>query len=193
VGIRRQATAVYFRAEAVELLFGEAAFEVGAGVDARCGVALEVHLVAELAVVLAAEEMVEAHLVERGGRRERRQVATDAFAARVGPGHHHRGVPADEGADAPLDELVAREPRLGVARDGVDVGRRHGRREANLHLTGALEQLHQQEAGAVLAGGVEDGVEAVDPLLGLGGIGVGQLVAVPVEYHAIHRRRPTHG
>ena len=64
--------------EAVELLLGEPALEEGAGVDARGGVALEEDLVAGLAVVLAAEEVVEADLVERRGRGVGGDVAADA-------------------------------------------------------------------------------------------------------------------
>ena len=50
-------------------------------------------------------------------------------------------------------------------------------------LAGPLEQLRQQEAGAGLAVGVDDRVERVEPLLGLAGIGVGQLVDEAVEDH----------
>jgi hypothetical protein len=53
-------------AEPVELLLGQPALEEGAGVDAGGGVALEEDLVAAAGVVLAAEEVVEADLVELG-------------------------------------------------------------------------------------------------------------------------------
>jgi len=53
-------------AEPVELVFAEPALEVGPGVHARGGVPLEVDLVAAAGVVLAAEEVVEPHLVEAG-------------------------------------------------------------------------------------------------------------------------------
>ena len=101
----------------------------------------------------------------------------------VGPDHHHRRVPADEGADAPLDVLVAREPRLLLGRDGVDVRRADRGREADLRLAGPLEQLGEQEAGAGLAVRVDDGVEAVEPLLRLDRVDVGQLVDEAVEDH----------
>ncbi len=110
-------------------------------------------------------------------------MAADALGRVVGPHHHDGGVPADVGPDAPLDVLVAGEPRLLVGRDGVDVRRRDGGREADLVLPGPLEQLHQQEPGPGLAAGVEDGVEGVDPLRRLLGIDVGQLVRETVEYH----------
>ena len=49
-----------------ELVLAQAALEEGPGVDAGGGVALEVHLVAGLPVGLAAEEVVEADLVQAG-------------------------------------------------------------------------------------------------------------------------------
>nr|BFE81828.1 hypothetical protein GCM10020093_044290 [Planobispora longispora] len=99
--------------EGVELGLVEAALQERAGVDARGGVALEEDLVAGLAVVLAAEEVVEAHLVERRGGGVGGDVPADV-GARVGPGHHDRGVPPDVGADPPLDVLVAGEPGLAL-------------------------------------------------------------------------------
>ena len=71
-------------AEAVELLLGQPALEEGAGVDARGAVALDVDLVAAAGVVLAAEEVVEADLVEAGRRLVRRDVAADLEALAVG-------------------------------------------------------------------------------------------------------------
>ena len=50
--------------EVVELRLREAALEEGAGIDARSSMALEEDLVAHVLGVLAAEEVVEAHLVE---------------------------------------------------------------------------------------------------------------------------------
>src|SRR5207249_4395429 len=108
-------------AEAVELVLGETPLEVRPGVDAGGGVALDVDLVAEAAVGLAVEEVVEADLVERRRRGVGRQVPAEAVVAPVGPGDHGHGVPPDEGPDAALDVLVAREPGLLFGRDGVDV------------------------------------------------------------------------
>jgi hypothetical protein len=65
-------------AEAVELVLGESALEERPGVDAGGGMALEEDLVAGLAVLLAAKEVVEADLVERGRRRVGGDVAADA-------------------------------------------------------------------------------------------------------------------
>jgi hypothetical protein len=80
----------------------EAALQERAGVHAGAGVPLEEHLVAAAGMVLAAEEVVHAHLVERGGGGVRRDVATDAHARALRAVHHDRGVPADQPAELPL-------------------------------------------------------------------------------------------
>ncbi|WP_344932998.1 hypothetical protein [Actinoplanes nipponensis] len=93
-------------AEAVQLVGAQPALEVRAGVHARGSVALEEDVVAAARVVLAAEEVVHADLVEAGRRRVRRDVATDADVRPLRAVHQHRGVPADVGPDPALDELV---------------------------------------------------------------------------------------
>jgi len=59
-----EAAAREFLTEAVELPFGQPAFEERAGVDARRGVTLEEDLVAAAVGGVAAEEVVEADFVE---------------------------------------------------------------------------------------------------------------------------------
>ena len=78
VRIRREAAALFhLTPEVLEMLLVEPAFEIRPGVDARCGVSLEIDCVGIRAVV-AAEEVVERHLVQRGRRRKRRDVSADA-------------------------------------------------------------------------------------------------------------------
>ena len=89
----------------------EVALEEGPGVHAGGGVALEEDLVAAAGVVLAAEEVVEADLVERRGGGVGRDVAADADAGALGAVDHDRGVPADVAAELALDVLVARGTR----------------------------------------------------------------------------------
>ena len=145
--------------------------------------ALDVDGVAGEAVVLAAEEPVEADVVERRRGGEGRQVPADAVGVLVGLDDHDRGVPADVGADAALEVLVAGEPGLLLGRDGVDVRRRHRGRRAHLELAGPLEQLGHQEPGAGLAVGVDHRIERVEPFAGLGGVGVRELVDEPIDDH----------
>ena len=147
VRVRRQAVAADLAAEVVELLLGQPSFEERPRVDARRGVALDVEVVAGETVVLAAEEPVEADLVERRRRREGGQVAADALGVLVGLDHHHRRVPTDVRADAALDVLVAREPRLFLGRDRVDVRRADRGGMADLQLAGSLEQLATSGTG----------------------------------------------
>ena len=191
VRVARQAAAVApdLAAEVVEVVGLEAALDERTGVDPGGGVTLEVDLVAGVAVVLAAEEVVEADLVERRRRRVRRQVAADAVGGLVRLDDHHRRVPPDEGADPSLDELVAGEPRLGLAGDRVDVRGRHRRRERHLRLAGAVEERGEEVARPGLAVHVDHGVERVQPLLRLTRVGVGQLVDVAVEDHGAQSRR----
>ena len=112
VRVTRQAAAEDLAAEPVEMVLGEAPLEERAGVDAGRRMALHEDLVAAPPVGLAAEEVVEADLVERRRRGEGREVPAQAVVAMVRPVDHRHRVPADGGPDAPLDELVAREPRL---------------------------------------------------------------------------------
>jgi hypothetical protein len=176
--------AAHLLAELIEVVLGEPALQERAGVDAGRGVALDVDGVAGMAVVLAVEEPVEAHVVEAGRRGEGGQVAADAVRVLVGLDDHDRGVPADVGADAPLEPLVPGEPGLLLGRDGVDVGGGHRGRMPHLQFSGALDQLGHEEAGPGLAVGLHDGFEGVEPFAGLGRVGVGQLVHEPVDDHA---------
>ena len=95
-------------------------------------------------------------------------------SARVGPGDHHRGVPADEGPDPPLEVLVARGTTAPASEGmvltyGVDTVAG----KPTCLLAGPLEEPHQQVAGAGPSVGVDDVVEGVQPLGGLGRVGVG--------------------
>ena len=159
-------------AEAQQLLLVEPALQEGAGVDARRAMALDVDLVAAAGVVLAPEEVVEADLVEAGGRLVGRDVAADLEPGPVGVGDHHRGVPADERADPALGLLVAREPRLALRRDGVDVVGAAQRRHADVHLAGLLEQPEHDVARPLAAALVDQLVEGVEPVAGLVGVDV---------------------
>ncbi len=183
VGVRREAHATDLLAEVVQLLLRKATLEEGAAVDSRSGVALDVHVVAGQAVVLAAEEVVEADFVERRRAGEGGEVTADPVGLLVGPDDHHRGVPADVGADAALDVLVAREEGLLLGGDRVHIRRRHRRRVPDLQLVGTLQQLGDEEPGSGLAARVDHRVQRVEPLARLARIGVGELVDEAVDDH----------
>ena len=130
VGIGGQAPALHLLAEAVQLLLGQPPFQEGAGVDAGRGMALEVDEVSRrLAVggiVGAAEKVVEAHIIQSGRGREGGNMPAQFPRALVGPHHHSQGIPADQGADAPLHEQVAGHQGFPHRRDGVAIGRVDG-------------------------------------------------------------------
>jgi hypothetical protein len=65
--IRRQALAIDFLTEIDELLFGDAALEVCAGIDAGRRVALGEDQIAAVALARRMPEVIEADVVERGG------------------------------------------------------------------------------------------------------------------------------
>ena len=81
--VRAQAlTRLALAPEVVELVLAQAPFEERAGVDAGGAVTLDEDLVAGLAALLAAEEVVEADLVEGGGGGVGGDVAADAYVDR---------------------------------------------------------------------------------------------------------------
>lgn len=162
-------------AERVELGSGEPVQQEGAGVDTRRGVSLEEDLVSALAVVLAPEEVVEAHVVEGGRGSEGGDVAADADAGALRTGHHDRRVPAGRVQDAPLDLLVAGEERLVLGRDGVDVVRAAHLGHGHAPLAGAFDQTEHQVAGALASALVDGGVKRVEPFRRLLGIEIRDL------------------
>ena len=174
-----------FAAEPVEVGLAEATLEKGASVDAGGGVPLDEHLITEAAVGLAVEEVVEANLVEGGGRRVGGEMAADAVESAVGSGHHHRRVPPDEMADAPFEVLVAGVGRFVAAGDRVDVvGHAHGG-QIDPELLGAAQDVQQHTAGAGSAAGRGEAVEGVGPLLHLARVRVGELAKEPVRVHRV--------
>ena len=171
--IRRQAAALgQLLPEVLQLLFGEAAFEVGAGVDAGRGVALEVNLVAAAGGVAALEKVVLTHLVDTGRRREGGNVAAEGAVLEVGLDHHGHGVPADQTLDTPLQVAVARLGRLAFGGNSVDVGRVGGERQFDARADRLVLQLSEKVAGPVGAFGLKDRVERVEPLPRFKGIGI---------------------
>ena len=158
----------------------EPTLEEGAGVDAGGCVPLDEHLVPGTAV-LAAEEVVEADLVERGGRRVGGEVAAETVDAAVGTGDHHRGVPADVVADAAFHRLVARIRRLVGGRDGVEVVGDARAGHVDPEPSRPAEHMQQHAPGTVDAARLQKSVHRVGPLLHLGTVGLGELVEVPVR------------
>ena len=94
------------------VVLAQPSLEEGPGVDAGRRVALHVDVVAGQSVILAPPEVVEADVVERCGRRERRQGGRRCRRHLVGPHDHRRSIPADERSDTSFDVFVAGEEGL---------------------------------------------------------------------------------
>jgi hypothetical protein len=176
VRVRRQPLAVEapllveLLAEALELLVGQPALEVGARVDTRRGVALDEDEVAAVRVGGRVPEVVEADLVQRGRRLVARDVAAELRGLLVGLHDHRDRVPADRRADAVLELEVAGERRLELRRDRVDVRGRAlvGRWRAD--AAGAIDDALDELLRALDAVVGDDRVERVEPLAGLLGV-----------------------
>ena len=180
VGRQPAARVRQFLPETVELILGQPALEERAGVDARRRVTLEEHLVAGFAVVLAAEEVVEADLVERSRAGVGGDVPADAQAGPVRAGDHHGRVPPDIGPDPAFGMLVTGEPRLALRRDRVDEVGAAQAGHPDLLLARPLEQAEHHVPGAGPASGTHDRIERLDPFARLVRVDVGQLGRQPV-------------
>ena len=134
--------------EAVQVHRIQPTLEKAPGVHPGRRVALEEDVVTAAGVVGTTEEVVEADLVERGCSGIGRDVPSDPDLRTLGPLHEHGSVPTHQSPEAPLQVLVAREGRLVLDPDRVEVVRRdrgvrrhacHGRalRERTQHLRGA--------------------------------------------------------
>ena len=175
IGRQPAAGVAVLLAEAVELVGGEPALEERAGVDARGGVALDEDLVAAAGVGLAAEEVVEADLVERRRRRVGRNVAAHTDSRALRPVHHDGGVPPDPRPVAPLDILVAGKPRLQLGRDGVHVVGGGQRGNGDPLFAGAFQQPQHQVTRPRRPRPFQQCVERFQPLGGLFGVDIGQI------------------
>ena len=127
-------------------------------------VPLEVDDVAVVVVALALEEMVEPHFVQRGGRRERRDVAADALFQLVGLHHHRQRIPPHQTLDAAFDLAAAGEGRLFWSGDGVDVGSVRGERLLDAFTAGVVAQLSKQLTDSNRAARLDHVVERLEPL-----------------------------
>ena len=166
----------------------QASLEEGAGVGAGGGVPLDEDLVAAGGVVGAAEEVVEADLVERRRRGVGGDVAADADAGALRAVHRDGGVPADPGAVAALDLLVAGEVGLVLGRDRVDVVGRRNHRHAQVQILRALQQAEHDLAAAAVALRRDQLLERLLPLGGLVGIAVEGALGVRILVVDSHGR-----
>src|SRR5579884_246883 len=163
----------HLAAEAVELLGREPALEERARIVARGGVALEVDEIAAAAVARRVPEVVEADLVERRQRLVGRDVAAELRGDLVGAHDHRYRVPAHDRAQPTLERGIAREPRLLLGCDRVDVrGVEAGDRAGALMLC-ALYDPGQELPRSIRPVMRDDRVQRLEPLAGLLAVDVG--------------------
>ena len=164
--IRRKPPAGFqLAAEVLQLLPGYAAFKVGAGINARCGVSLEIDDIAVARFSGRLKKVIKCHFVERGRRRKRRNVSADAFLKLVGADDHGHGIPPHQALDAPLHFLAAWKRRLLPRRNRVLVGSRRRKRQVDPRLApGMKRQLLQKPPRPLRSAARQHIIERVQPL-----------------------------
>ncbi|MCY1396850.1 hypothetical protein D9M71_118350 [compost metagenome] len=172
VRIGGQALAVHFLAEVVQLLFADAAFEEGAGVDAGGDRPLDEDQVAAMLLGGRLEEVVEANIVKGGRRGVGRDVPAQVRVQPVGAHHHRHRVPAGHRADAAFHEQVARHARFVAHRNAVAIRRGDGVGQLRAAAGGQLAHAGQQVVRAVFTFVLKYGFQGIQPFLGFDGIEV---------------------
>ena len=191
VGVAGQALAVHFLAEVQQLVFGDAAFQVSAGIDAGRDVALDVQAVTAVVFALGVPEVVEAGTKQIGQRGKRADVAAQITAfgwvVAVGLDHHGHGVPAHIGAQTAFDDQVAGALGFLVGLQRVHVAGVGRERHVHAVFAGVFQQVFNQLVGVFGAFAVDDGGERIHPLTGFLavelGLGVGAGLGVGLSCH----------
>ena len=170
MGVAGQTLAVHLLAEVQQLFFSQAPLQVGAGIDARGYMALDVDAVAAVVFALGMPEMVEAGAKHVGQRRKRADMAAQIAAVNrmmtVGLDHHGHRVPAHVGPQPPFDLEVTGAMRLLVDFNGVDVAGVGRERHVDAALARVLEQLLQEKVRALRALALDHGGQGVHPFAG---------------------------
>ena len=156
----------------VQVGLAQAAFGKGPRIDAGGRVRLEEHQIAAVPGMPGAKEVVEAHLEQVGRRGIAGDVAAQLTLPRIGAHHHRQRVPAHHGSQALLDLEVAREGRLFVQRDGVQVRRLPLRLPGQGVAAGLVLQRGEDESGALGAAFAHQRGQRIQPFAGLGRVGV---------------------
>ncbi|OQB90682.1 MAG: hypothetical protein BWX84_01742 [Verrucomicrobia bacterium ADurb.Bin118] len=167
--IRRQpATLGQFLPEIPQELLAQTALQKRARIHARRRVALKINQVARVIVGATAQKMVERNLQQGGAGGETGNVPAHVGLA-VGLHHHRHGVPSHETFNAPLQLAVARERRLLVGGNGVQVGRADGTESALARGNQPSGQALQKPAGdlrpAAFERELQHGVHRFIPML----------------------------
>ena len=159
VRIRRQPVAIDFLAEFIQLLFADAAFHEGARIHAGRRVALEVHQVAAVRIRLAVEEVVEAHVIQGGSRSEAGDVAAQLGRFLIRVQHDGHRVPAHQCTDTMFHIEIAGRALFFIQRNRVDIGCGGADGQIVTRQAGMIDELVDQEVGAVAAFFVQYGLQ----------------------------------
>ena len=173
--------AVHFLPVVVQLFRRQPAQHEGARIDAGGRMALHEDEVAAVVVARRVPEVIETDVVEHRRRREARDVPADVGVL-VRAQHHGHRVPADAVADLLLDVEVARQVRLLVDGNRVDVGRVRGKRKIGAGLPRGVDEVLDQVMRAVGTFGGEHAGQRVQPFACFLGIGI--------AFHHVHRDSP---
>ena len=163
VRIGREAAAVDLLPEFVELLFRQASFDEGAGVDAGRRVPLDEHQVAAVTLAGRVPEMIEPDIVEGGAGGEARDVAAELAGDLVGANDHRHGVPADDGAQPPFEARDAGITFFLRGKDGIHVRRIRVERQRNAEFARLRRQPVEQKMQSLRSFVVEDRLQGLQP------------------------------
>ncbi len=172
VRIGREPRAADLLAEHVELRLAHAALDEGARVDAGRRVPLEVDQVTAEVRGGRPPEVVEAHVVERGGRGEAGDVPAEVESLLARAQDHGGGVPPHERAQPVLDLVVAGGALLEVGRDRVQVCRPAAEGTEVPRPPRFFGELVQEKVRPFGALDGKNALERVDPFARLGWIGI---------------------
>ncbi len=171
VGMRvgREPTALrQFLPKVLKALFVNTSFEECACVDARGGVPLYIGHVTDEVTRARAQKVVERHFVKRGRGRVRGDVSTQTGRFAVGIYHHGHRIPANVALNATFQVAVARERRLTLDRNGVDIRCSYDLRCLSAVLAQRTRQSGKKAAGRAWALGaqsvLDNGLQIVQPV-----------------------------
>ena len=167
-----QSAAFDFLAKAQQLGFVQAAFQVGARIDAGTRMSLHEHHVPGMGRALGAPEMIEADFVERRRRCVRSEVAAVFRILAIRLHHHGERIPAYVSLVAPLEGSIARIVRLLRLGDGIEVGGIRLERQVGTRAPREVHQFFEQKMRAFRTLRAQDGIDRLQPLLRLDGINV---------------------
>ena len=147
--VRRQAVTTDFLTEIIQLFVCQTAFYIGTGIDAGSGVALYEYQISFFAFAFGTPEVVEADIIQSGSRLEGGDMTAQfqIFFARAQ--YHGSRIPADDGADAVFQLVIAGRFLLFAYRNRIQIGGSRVKRHVDAAAAGVFHQIFQQEMRAL--------------------------------------------